>query len=132
LVAVLHDDKDTTKSSKGEREKMEMNNETRAVVNRMFTEDEVALGPLELGRVNMQHVADALMVKNVRVKKLTHYCLVDIEDAEALRDALQVNHTLNVLAFEILSVHCFVGHSSRYGCHSECHVAPCLLYGFWY
>jgi hypothetical protein len=90
------------------RDNMAMNNETRAVVNRMFTEDELSIHPWDDGAVDMQRVADALMVENVRVKKLTLCCLVDIEDAEALRDALQVNHTLNELAFEILSVHCFV------------------------
>jgi Ran GTPase-activating protein (RanGAP) involved in mRNA processing and transport len=68
---------------------------TRAVVNEMFTEDEVTVDVYR--KVDMQLVGEVLMTKNVRVKKLKFDADLSIEDAETLRDALQDNTSVEEL-----------------------------------
>jgi hypothetical protein len=80
---------------------------TRAVVNQMFTEDEVTVGEIRHVAVDMHRVAQALMADTVRVKKLRllsiGYAQVQFPlylssgDAETLRDAFQVNTSVKEL-----------------------------------
>jgi hypothetical protein len=97
---------------------MEMNYETRTVVAQMFRQDEVTIHKSQMfiqdevvtthRVVDMQRVAEALMAENVRVKKLHLWDIFAIEDAEAIRDALQVNQTVKELCLWCISADCFV------------------------
>jgi hypothetical protein len=85
---------------------------TRAVVNQMFTEDEVTLDVH--CKVDMQLVAEALMAEKVRVKKLTFNGQLSIGDAQALRDALQVNTSVKELDLVCVPIHVLMPIVSRH------------------
>jgi hypothetical protein len=83
-----------------------MNANTRAVVDRMFTDEKVALNVWV--NDDIHSIAEALMADNVRVKQLTLSVPVSIEDAEKLRDALSVNTSVNELILPYIDADCLV------------------------
>jgi hypothetical protein len=93
---------------------MNANENTLDVVEQMFTEDEVTLdedgdySEHDGGDINVRSIAEALMAENVRVKKITINVELSIEDAQALRDAFQVNTSVKELDLAYISVDCFV------------------------
>jgi hypothetical protein len=85
---------------------MNANTRTREVVDRMFTEDEVAINVFVID--DIRSIAEALMRENVRVKSLTIGLLRSIGDAETLRDAFQVNTSVKELKLELVTADCFL------------------------
>jgi Ran GTPase-activating protein (RanGAP) involved in mRNA processing and transport len=88
---------------------LEDNYYTLNLVHLMFVEDEVAVDEdeVEYSEISIRLIADALMAKNVRVKKLDLRLPLSIEDAHALRDALSVNTSVKELSLASMSVYCF-------------------------
>jgi hypothetical protein len=88
-----------------------MNANTRRVVDRISTQEEVPVNVWvneEHYDISIRTVPEALMADNVRVKRLWLSMPLSIEDAETLRDALQVNTSVKHLKLDLVTVDCFV------------------------